>query len=248
MESMLLVGRYVYYEDLRALNRHSLSSQQPLPSALCKIHTLLVTNQWTAQLHQHPDQDYCQYLISGITNGFRIGFDYCTTTCRPVKRNMLSAIENPVVVEQYLRKECELSRIVGPLAVDSIPLHINRFGVILKPHQPGKWRLIVDLSHPPGYSINDGIQPELCSLSYASIDDAIVIITQLGRGTKLAKLDLESAYRIMPVHPDDQHLLGMEWQGSWYVDTALPFGLRSAPKIFNTLSRWAHADNGAQWH
>ena len=35
----------------------------------------------------------------------------------------------------------------------------------------------------------------------------------------LAKLDLENAYQIVPVHPDDQWLLGMEWEGGWYVDT-----------------------------
>ena len=94
----------------------------------------------------------------------------------------------------------------------------------------------MDLSHPPGISVNEGIQPELCSLSYASVDDAVAIIIRLGKGAKLAKLGLESAYRIIPVHPDDRHLIGMEWQGEWYVDTALPFRLCSAPKIFNALA------------
>ncbi len=28
----------------------------------------------------------------------------------------------------------------------------------------------------------------------------------------------------------------MEWEGCWYIDTALPFGLRSAPKIFNAVA------------
>ena len=82
------------------------------------------------------------------------------------------------------------------------------------------------------------------------MDDAAAIITHLGRGTKLAKLDLESAYRIIPVHPDDRHLLGMEWQGAWYVDTALPFGLRSAPKIFTALAdglMWVMGHRGIEW-
>ena len=56
----------------------------------------------------------------------------------------------------------------------------------------------MDLSHPKGSSINDGIDSELCSLSYASIDDAVVTILQKGEGTLLAKLHLESAYRIVP--------------------------------------------------
>ena len=63
----------------------------------------------------------------------------------------------------------------------------------------------------------------------------------------LAKLDLENAYRIVPVHPDDRWLLGMEWGGGWYVDTTLPFGLRSAPKIFTALADgllWIMGHNG----
>ena len=63
----------------------------------------------------------------------------------------------------------------------------------------------------------------------------------------LAKLDIESAYWIIPVHPDDRPLLGMVWKGSLYVDTALPFGLRSSPKLFNALAdglSWILIANG----
>ena len=41
---------------------------------------------------------------------------------------------------------------------------------------------------------------------------------------------------MVPVHPRDRLLLGMSWQGSLLVDTALPFGLRSAPKLFSALA------------
>ena len=51
----------------------------------------------------------------------------------------------------------------------------------------------------------------------------------------MAKFDLKSAYRQVPVQPDDRHLLGMEWRGQLFVDTTLPFGLRSAPAIFNAV-------------
>ena len=98
--------------------------------------------------------------------------------------------------------------------------------VIPKPHQPGKWRMIVDSSYPKGSSVNDGTSQELCSLSYASVDDAVSTILHLGKETQPAKLDLESTYRIVP---DDRSLLCIEWKGKLYVDTVLPFGLRSAP-------------------
>ena len=47
---------------------------------------------------------------------------------------------------------------------------------------------------------------------------------------------MKSAYRNVPVHPDDRHLLGMEWKGDVFEDTVLPFGLRSAPIIFSAVA------------
>ena len=43
-----------------------------------------------------------------------------------------------------------LGRMLGPFqaSLSATDLQINRFGVIPKGHQPGKWRLITDLSFP----------------------------------------------------------------------------------------------------
>ena len=59
---------------------------------------------------------------------------------------------------------------------------------------------------------------------------------QLGKGALLAKLDIQSACRLVPVHPTDRHLLGVEWRGKCYVDGMLRFNLRSAPKIFTAVA------------
>ena len=90
-------------------------------------------------------------------------------------------------------------------------------------------------------SVNDEISRQLCSLSYLAVDDVAEVALQLGRGAKLAKLDIAKAYRIVPIHPDDRYLLGMKWQGQIYLDSALPFGLRSAPKVFNAVA------DGLEW-
>ena len=68
------------------------------------------------------------------------------------------------------------------------------------------------------------------------MDKAVEKILQLGRNSLLAKIDIEHAYRNIPVHPSDRRLLGMTWRGHLYVDTVLPFGLRSAPKIFSAIA------------
>jgi len=52
----------------------------------------------------------------------------------------------------------------------------------------------------------------------------------------LAKIEIKHAFRLLPVHPVDRHLLAMRWRDQIFVDTYLPFGLRSAPKLFNVLA------------
>lgn len=122
---------------------------------------------------------------------------------------MKSALDNQEVVDRYLSKEVELGRVMSPIIPERLPhIQINRFGVIPKNHQPRKWRLIVDLSHPAGNSVNDGIEPELCSLHYTSLEEAARMVSMLGGGAQMAKFDLESAYRLVPMHPDNRPLLG----------------------------------------
>ena len=133
-----------------------------------------------------------------------------------------------------------MGRMLGPFSAHSLtdlpPLHVNRLGVIPKGHNTGKWRLITDLSYPPGLSVNDGIDYDLCSLKYISVDRVAEVIARYPPGALLAKIDIESAYRLVPVHPLDRPLQAVEWGGAIYVDPMLPFGLCSAPKLFNAVA------------
>ena len=52
----------------------------------------------------------------------------------------------------------------------------------------------------------------------------------------MAKFDVESAYRNVSVYSNDCYLLSMKWQGKYFIDLALPFGLRSAPFIFSSVA------------
>ena len=89
--------------------------------------------------------------------------------------------------------------------------------------------------------MNDGISKELASLSYVTVAEVAETVQRLGRGTLMAKMDIRQAYRNIPVHPLDRRLLGMLWKGKVYIDTTLPFGLRSAPLIFTAIA------DAAQW-
>lgn len=68
----------------------------------------------------------------------------------------------------------------------------------------------------------------MCSISYISVDQIVNEILQLGQGVLMAKVDIEQTHCMVPVHPEDHHLLAVQWEGQTYVDKVLPFGLGSA--------------------
>ena len=205
-----------------------------------KASTPLNLGQWTHYLSRHPESQtrgWHLFLLRGIEKGFRIGFNYSQSKLRKNGSNLLSAVLNQEVVAAYMKEEVSKGQLAGPLPQEvATQVYTSPIGVIPKGHTPGKWYLIVDLSNSAGSSVNDSINQAWCSLSYTSVDNVTKITARTGRGTLLGKLDIKNAYRIVPVHPDDQSLLGISWQGEVYIDTRLPFGLRSAPIIFTVMA------------
>ena len=163
---------------------------------------------WCDSLRHHPDAVFASYVIEGLQHGFKIGFDY-SCPLQSATRNMGSATSHPEVVDAYIQGEVSRGRMLGPLPQSMAEgLHVNRMGVIPKGHAPGKWRLITDLSFPERGNVNDGIDEALCSLQYTSVERIAVAAQALGDGALMAKLDVQSAYRLLPVHPTDRALLG----------------------------------------
>ena len=158
-------------------------------------------------------------------------------------KNLQTAFEDPDLISANLAEEVSLGRTAGPF--DTPPFsnfQVLPIGLVPKKNS-GKFRTIFHLSYPQSgsSSINYHISKEDFSLQYVTIDDAINGIQLNGPGCFLAKTDIESAFRLIPIHPNDYELLGMCWKGRYYYDKVLPFGLRSAPCIFNKLS------NALEW-
>ena len=121
------------------------------------------------------------YVISGITSGFRLGFDPSAVSLKSAAQNMPSELLQTSVIDEYLLNELHKGHIAGPYSISPLPsLHVSRFGVIPKKYQPGKWRLILDLFILLGHSINDSILKEPFSFQYTSVDDVISGIMSYG--------------------------------------------------------------------
>ena len=120
-----------------------------LVSALCRVRfvSLLLVSKFQIELCNHPDRAAVSYVLEGLKHCFRL---------KSVSMSMLSAIQQPTMIDDYLRTEIAHGRIAGPTSPFPY-LRISRFGIIPKNNQPGKWRLIEDLSFPPGHRVIDGI-------------------------------------------------------------------------------------------
>lgn len=186
------------------------------------------------RLRNYPLLDVKQELLEG----FKCGFSLCYTGPRNPREspNLKSARENPNVVIMKINKELEMGRIVGPFVDRPIStLRISPLGLVEK-KEPGKFRMIHHLSYPQGDSVNDFIDPKLCSVEYTKFDRAVDIIQELGVGCMLAKADIESAFRLLPVYPGDFDQLGFKFNGRYYVDKCMPMGCSISCSIFEKFS------------
>ena len=235
MNGQVHEGKYTYLSHLLAFqNLHPIQACPAIPDSCKEIITPLKLYEWGQLLSTHPDKEFVRYILQGIQDGFRIGYD---RNCTRVSAKHNLPPRNPAAITEYLQNELRLGRITKcPSGEGHREIHISPIGIIPKKNKPGKWRLIVDLSSPDGASVNDGISSEWSSISYPSVDHLSKLVLSEGRGSYLVKADIKEAYRMVPIHPDDLPLLGISWDNTLYLDRVLPFGLRSAPKIFSAIA------------
>ena len=114
-------NQYIYMGDLTAMQQCVPQSAQP------KISFGGITSPlsdhleaWSDALAMHPDVLFREYILSGLSEGFRIGFDYGHHSCQPARRNLPSVTSQPLVVQEYIEKECHSGRVLGPFLPGSI--------------------------------------------------------------------------------------------------------------------------------
>lgn len=170
-------------------------------------------------------------ILDAILNGASIGYTGSRSESRPHINNLPTANDAPAVITAAIATEVAAGRMKGPYDQPPPFIRVSPVGLVAKKVAAGaaaKYRMIHHLSWPHGHdsSINHNIND--IPLSLSTIDDAMASIKRLGRGSLLMKFDIAAAYRCIPVRSHDQPLLGIYWNGQWYMDSALPFGLKSS--------------------
>ena len=102
------------------------------------------------------------------------------------------------------------------------------------------WRLITHLSYPKDNNVNYFIDEQPCIVKYASFDKVLDMISSLGRSTQLGKIDISQAFRLLIVNPADFDLLGIKFDGKYYIDKCLPIGCSISCALFENCSTFLH--------
>ena len=175
-----------------------------------------------------------RFLIDGFVHGFRIGSEDPVYTVN-IPGNHGSALSHPAILAAKIQKEISLGRFIGPFTSPPFDKFVcSPLGLIPK-KQPGRFRLIHDLSFPRGASVNSSISPENTSVQYENIENV-----KNGRHCLMAKADIEDAFRLLCVHPDDYHKLLLTYNGAFYYDRALAMGISSVCQLFERFSSAIH--------
>uniref|UniRef100_A0A1X7T116 Reverse transcriptase domain-containing protein n=1 Tax=Amphimedon queenslandica TaxID=400682 RepID=A0A1X7T116_AMPQE len=209
--------QYLYTRDLEILE--SFRPAQVISTG--RVHGFLPPGKWEPYLASLPDKTLAQFFRRGMREGFRVWFN-SSSPLWSAKGNLASVEEHPVAVREYIEDELRQATIRSALPGEVV--HTSPIGLIPKGGQPGKFRLIVDLSSPHRASVKDGINPELCSLSYSSVDEAVAWVHRCRRGALMAKLDLKSAYPGSPYTPMTNPCLGCRGRAIHFVTKLFPLG------------------------
>lgn len=183
------------------------------------------------------DYPYREWILTGVKEGFHIldvnsAFS-CLSSPVHVKNYNSAILENKSLCEAQINEEIANGRYC---VTPNPPLVISALGAIKKDNN--KVRLIHDASRPAGESLNDFCEKE--RFQYECVQDAVTMITP---GCWMAKVDLQSAYRSVKVHPSNYPFTGLSWtfegdcEPTFLFDTRLCFGARRAPFVFNHLTQ-----------
>lgn len=201
----------------------------------------LIPEFWQNNLADHPDRAFADRIVSHVSDGCPVGFegpDECI-----ISRNWPSSLDHNHAVDEFVDSNLKRGRMEGPLEKLPPNFRCSPLGAFQK-RRSNKVRVIHDLSYPPGHSVNSFIDTEKHKVSYSTIDDVIKMGQQY-INPYAYKIDIRSAYMACKVRPEDRHLLGYAWPDKsgttrYYQYCCLPFGLSSAPGLFNEIADGLH--------
>ena len=173
------------------------------------------------------------FILDGVYHGFR-AIDPDSVVPNYDCRNYTSCFEPNNHRKMQTIMERELAS--GKISLSNIkPSQIHSLGAVPKPNDAV--RHITDCSRPKHISVNNFMKDTFSTFSFNTIDD---VITEVKPHSYMATVDLQDAYRSVPICPVDRLHFGLRWNfgaGPVYLtDNFLCFGSKCSAFIFNRLT------------
>jgi hypothetical protein len=149
-----------------------------------------------------------KFITLGLTYGFSLHYKGDLVNATP--QNHQSALDNSYIVSEKIHKEIMQGGIMGPFDDPPMkPFFCSPISPVPKKgKEEGKFRTVHNLSFPKDKSVNCGTPKEFTRVNYDIFDHFVEILVETGQASFMAKADIESAFRILPIHPKDYWLLG----------------------------------------
>ena len=194
-----------------------------------------------------------QFLIQ-YEEGLDIGLPNATPLAHSNSNPKMSLKDKCKMAETILKWH-KKGYLMGPYS-QSHPIanecRINPVFCVPKPD--GSVRPVVNYSKEiNGYSLNDLLYPEWCTVEYIQLREIVYTIKQMGEGAMMWVKDLEDGYFNIKIRPDQTKAISFIFAGMLYIPMVLVFGLATAPLIF-TMFMWfavmaiRYSDVNLMWH
>ena len=199
------------------------------------------------------DSTETNFLVQGYKKGFNIGYQGPLMRQNTAKNIPFKpGVDNKIDMWNKLMKEVKEGRLAGPF--NQIPFsNFIQSPIGLVPKSGGKTRLIFHLSfdfpvQEGGKSLNHHTPKDICTVKYNDLDSAVqscLRTSQQGNTSSavyMAKSDLMSAFRMLPIMPSQYCWLVMKCEHPitglifFFVDKCLPFGASISCAHFQRFS------------
>ena len=180
----------------------------------------------------HTDED--ARTVKFLRYGFPAGYEGPVPT--PSSGNHVSAINHCIDVAVYVNKELSEESMLRPFDKPPFMLWCQTNPLLTWPKKDSvNCRVIMDLcwALPPSRSINgstprDTFFGQSRKIHLPSAHNLSCLIHHAGKGAYLYSKDVAHAYRQLPLNPADWPLVCFQFEGRFFNDVSLPFGLRWA--------------------
>ena len=192
------------------------------------------------ELAAHPDSVFRCLVMDALINGVALNYEGARAGTEPVPP-LPTARDHLPELRELLRKEVAKGGVIGPADAELYPN--SRYcpvGLVPKHDEKGEqvgWRLIHHLSADPDGSgaLNEGIQPLVYELD--SLRQFLEIIASWDGELRIAKFDVEGAFRSLRVVEADRPMVCFVAEGKFYAMEVLSFGGSSSPAKFGLIAR-----------